>query len=203
MADDPTAKTDLFIKGPVDEKAGALKVLRDRGWQLKGFVIACLRALLADPDAFLQWLQPHRPVPERPGRLTEKAVMQRTVSRNAVRWTGSNLDEVRAVRPDADIIDGTLYVSHARTGQPVPVGELQVVFRRDLDQWWDRLSTVDRELFLTHREDRVLPAQVVDRLIRTGQLVAGAHFPASGQGMDFYWPPQLPDFLDERAQDAS
>lgn len=203
MDDDRAANTDLYIKGPVDEKLGALKVLRDRGWQLKGFVIACLRALLADPDTFLKRLQPHRPAERPPGRITKKAAMQRTSNPNAALWRGDNLDEVQAVRPDARLREGTLYVNHVRTGKPVPVGKHQVVFRRDWDQWWERLSDEDRALFVARREDGTLTAEVVDRLIRTGQLVAGAHFPASGEPMNFYWPPGLPEFLDERAGDAS
>lgn len=61
-------RTNVFVRGPVDEKEPAQQLLRAERRQLKGFVIACLRALLADPKGFLAGLEGHWPEERKPGR---------------------------------------------------------------------------------------------------------------------------------------
>lgn len=69
MADRRTTRTDsVYVPGPVPEKLPARRVLHAEGWQLREFVVACLRALLADPAGFLAGLDGHRPERRRSGR---------------------------------------------------------------------------------------------------------------------------------------
>lgn len=63
---------DVYVRGPVPEKEPAQQVLKSEGRQLKGFVIACLRALLANPERFLAHLDGHWPEPKRAGRPPKK-----------------------------------------------------------------------------------------------------------------------------------
>lgn len=51
----------------------------------------------------------------------------------AILWTGENFDEVKLLRPDAQLgDDGTLYLDHADGSGPVVVGINYVVHRREL-----------------------------------------------------------------------
>lgn len=59
---------DVYVRGPVPEKADAQRILAAENLQLKGFVIACLRALIADPKRFLKQLERHWPEAKHAGR---------------------------------------------------------------------------------------------------------------------------------------
>ncbi|MEU0078435.1 hypothetical protein ABZY58_11110 [Micromonospora tulbaghiae] len=64
-----TARRDsVYVRGPVHEKQPAQQVLGAAGWRIGEFVVACLRALLADPGRMLSALESHRPARSRPGR---------------------------------------------------------------------------------------------------------------------------------------
>jgi hypothetical protein len=71
---------DLFVRGPVPERDDVQALLHARKLQVKGFVIACMRALLADPDRFLAQLNQYWPEKRRAGRPPK-----RPQSRNAER----------------------------------------------------------------------------------------------------------------------
>lgn len=58
----------IFVSGPILEKERAQQLLEAEGWQLKTFVIACLRALLYDRDALLARLDGYWPERRQPGR---------------------------------------------------------------------------------------------------------------------------------------
>lgn len=62
MSDRPAPRSDsVYVRGPVPEKQPAQRVLGAAGWRLSEFIIACLRALTAEPSAFLHTLEQHRP----------------------------------------------------------------------------------------------------------------------------------------------
>jgi len=73
--------------------------------------------------------------------------------------------------------------------------------RELLDTWWGNLADDDRALFLAHRRDRDLPADVVDRVVASGQIVIGGCWPDSGQPARYFLPRYLGDFLAKRAAD--
>jgi hypothetical protein len=58
----------LTVRPPADLKAAAQDALRARGRETRGFVVACLAALVADPDAFLDQLTEHWPADKPRGR---------------------------------------------------------------------------------------------------------------------------------------
>ncbi|WJV51751.1 hypothetical protein [Streptomyces flavofungini] len=51
----------LTVRPPAALKADAQKKLKDRNRETQAFVIACLNALAADPDGFLDRLAEHWP----------------------------------------------------------------------------------------------------------------------------------------------
>lgn len=73
--------------------------------------------------------------------------------------------------------------------------------RKDrLKAWWDGLDQADRDLFLSHRDDPQLPAEVVKRLVETDQLVVGAKWEAD-PGYTFYWPADIHKLLQRESGD--
>lgn len=68
MTDRRTTNGSLYVPGRVPEKEPAQEILKAEDWQLRQFVIACLRALVADPKTFLAGLEAHRPERRKPGR---------------------------------------------------------------------------------------------------------------------------------------
>ncbi|MET8411122.1 hypothetical protein ABZV34_23975 [Streptomyces sp. NPDC005195] len=58
----------LTVRPPVALKAAAQEQLGQRGRETKAFVVACLNALVADPDGFLETLAEHWPAESRRGR---------------------------------------------------------------------------------------------------------------------------------------
>jgi hypothetical protein len=55
------ADPQLNVRPPADLKAKAHAALVQRRRGLRGFVVACLSALVADPDGFLEGLAAHWP----------------------------------------------------------------------------------------------------------------------------------------------
>lgn len=69
MVEHPPARSDsVYVPGPVVEKKPAQQILDAEDWQLREFVVACLRALVADPAGFLASLGDYRPDRRDPGR---------------------------------------------------------------------------------------------------------------------------------------
>ncbi|MGW7260724.1 hypothetical protein [Streptomyces sp. NPDC054834] len=58
----------LTVRPPATLKADAQKELTDRDREMKAFVVACLNALVADPDSFLNLLNEHWPAETPRGR---------------------------------------------------------------------------------------------------------------------------------------
>lgn len=58
----------LTVRPPADLKTQAQQLLADRDREMRGFVVACLAALKADPDGFLGRLADHWPAPKPRGR---------------------------------------------------------------------------------------------------------------------------------------
>ncbi|MFG1913081.1 hypothetical protein [Kribbella sp. NPDC048928] len=58
----------LTVRAPADVKGRATEVLQARGLEMRGFVVACLTALAADPDALLNQIEPHWPAEKPRGR---------------------------------------------------------------------------------------------------------------------------------------
>lgn len=58
----------LYVKAPVPEKLAAQEILRVRNRQLKGYVRACLAALIANPDQEIGRLEKHWPEEKHAGR---------------------------------------------------------------------------------------------------------------------------------------
>jgi hypothetical protein len=56
----------MTVRVPADLKAATQQALGDR--ELRGFVLACCTALVADPQVFLAGLEEHWPPPSRIGR---------------------------------------------------------------------------------------------------------------------------------------
>ncbi|GHF33311.1 hypothetical protein [Streptomyces fumanus] len=54
-------------------KQGATQALNNRGREMQGFVVACLNALVADPDSFLRRLSGHWPAEKPRGRPRKDA----------------------------------------------------------------------------------------------------------------------------------
>lgn len=63
----------LNVRPPTELRTDAQQLLEDRGLEMKGFVVACLTALTADPDQVLEWLRPHWPAPKPRGRPPKAA----------------------------------------------------------------------------------------------------------------------------------
>lgn len=63
----------LTVRPPADLLQQAGTVLTERGLERQALVVACLAALVADPDGFLAVLQPHWPPPARRGRPPARA----------------------------------------------------------------------------------------------------------------------------------
>lgn len=55
------ANPQLNVRPPAEDLQPAKRILSGRGREISGFVIACLRALRADPDGFLGVLEQHWP----------------------------------------------------------------------------------------------------------------------------------------------
>ncbi|SFW11611.1 hypothetical protein [Amycolatopsis australiensis] len=53
----------LNVRPPAEDLAAAKRILSGRSREIRGFVIACLRALRADPDGFLGQLDQYWPPP--------------------------------------------------------------------------------------------------------------------------------------------
>lgn len=69
MADRSATRSDsVFVPGPVPGKTAAQQTLRAEGRSFKAFVIACVHALLSDPQRFLSTLDGHWPEEGKPGR---------------------------------------------------------------------------------------------------------------------------------------
>ncbi|UXY32044.1 hypothetical protein [Streptomyces sp. HUAS TT20] len=69
----------LTVRPPAGLKEDALKALKARDRETKAFVVACLNALVADPDGFLERLDKHWPVQTprgRPRKTTTPAAPQ-------------------------------------------------------------------------------------------------------------------------------
>jgi len=81
---------------------------------------------------------------------------------------------------------------------PQVVYELLREARTALETWWGNLSDADRSLFLEHRDDYPLPADVVERLRATRQIIVGGKWEGQG-GYDFMWPSHLQQFLTDKA----
>ncbi|MEV5784564.1 hypothetical protein AB0L42_26675 [Streptomyces sp. NPDC052287] len=62
----------LTVRPNAALKAAAQDALGQRGRETKAFVVACLNALVADPDAFLEHLAEHWPAESRRGRPPRK-----------------------------------------------------------------------------------------------------------------------------------
>lgn len=62
----------LTIRPPLDLKTQATKALGDHAREMQAFVVACLTALVVDPDGFLARLEDHWP-PEAPRGRPRKA----------------------------------------------------------------------------------------------------------------------------------
>jgi hypothetical protein len=58
----------LTVRPPAEVKAQAEEILKAQGVQMRAFVVACLKALAADPEAFLAGLAGHWPAPKGRGR---------------------------------------------------------------------------------------------------------------------------------------
>ncbi|MFJ4931616.1 hypothetical protein [Streptomyces sp. NPDC088736] len=58
----------LTVRPPAALKTAAQEQLGQRGRETKAFVVACLNALVADPDGFLENLAEHWPAETRRGR---------------------------------------------------------------------------------------------------------------------------------------
>jgi hypothetical protein len=54
-------------------KQQATQALNSRGREMQGFVVACLNALIADPDGFLEQLNGHWPAEKPRGRPRKDA----------------------------------------------------------------------------------------------------------------------------------
>lgn len=65
---DRHADTPLQARAPAPLKAEAQRVLRAHRRDMRGFVVACLTALTADPDRFLDQLDQHWPAQKPRGR---------------------------------------------------------------------------------------------------------------------------------------
>ena len=55
-----------------DEYDDGKTVLDERGWEIDGFLRACLRMLREEPEKLLALLTPYRPPPKRRGRPPKK-----------------------------------------------------------------------------------------------------------------------------------
>ncbi|ASR40007.1 hypothetical protein BAY61_31955 (plasmid) [Prauserella marina] len=64
----------LTVRPPADLKRDAQATLAERGLQMRAFVVACLAALINDPERFLATLRPHWPdkKPHLGGRAASK-----------------------------------------------------------------------------------------------------------------------------------
>lgn len=58
----------LNFRPEPDERADAKALLDERGWEMDGFLRACLRLLRDKPDTMLSLLASHRPPPKPRGR---------------------------------------------------------------------------------------------------------------------------------------
>jgi hypothetical protein len=58
----------LTVRPPAEVKDRADAVLKERGLEMRGFVVACLAALADDPDALLAHLGKHWPAEKPRGR---------------------------------------------------------------------------------------------------------------------------------------
>ncbi|MFJ3310268.1 hypothetical protein ACIPSA_46210 [Streptomyces sp. NPDC086549] len=63
----------LTVRPPATLKADAQKELTNRGREMKAFIVACLNALVADPDGFLNLLNEHWPAETPRGRPRKTA----------------------------------------------------------------------------------------------------------------------------------
>jgi hypothetical protein len=111
---------------------------------------------------------------------------------DAAMWAAI-LEARRAGVPDTVLMD--------RTDQSRATLNRKAGARRTLDEWWEGLSAADRTLFLAHRTDRELPAEVVQRLIATGQIIVGAKWEADPD-WTFYWPTDIADLLTREAGES-
>lgn len=58
----------LNVRPPNEDRKAAHAALGERGKDMTGFITACLRALVRDPDRLLALLAPHWPAPKARGR---------------------------------------------------------------------------------------------------------------------------------------
>ncbi|WP_406490575.1 hypothetical protein OHB06_00855 [Streptomyces sp. NBC_01604] len=58
----------LTVRPDTDLKQQATQALSDRDREMQGFVVACLNALVVDPDGFLERLKEHWPAEKPRGR---------------------------------------------------------------------------------------------------------------------------------------
>jgi hypothetical protein len=68
MASSQHADPQLNVRPPAAVMNQAKDVLRERDREIRGFVVACLAALNADPDALLAQLAEHWPADKPRGR---------------------------------------------------------------------------------------------------------------------------------------
>lgn len=67
VADQHKDRSKAFRPEPAEYDDG-MTVIKQRGWEMDGFLRACLRMLLAEPDKLLGLLAPYRPPSKRRGR---------------------------------------------------------------------------------------------------------------------------------------
>lgn len=58
-------RTGVSARTDPEVRDAANAVLEERGWNLKQFIVAALKAVAVQPDQMLKFLEAHRP-PERP-----------------------------------------------------------------------------------------------------------------------------------------
>lgn len=73
MADQPERSDrhvdpKLTIRPPAEMRREVLRILRERGLTAQDYVLACLAALVDDPDWQIKVVEPHWPPPKPKGR---------------------------------------------------------------------------------------------------------------------------------------
>lgn len=67
------ADPPLTVRPPAEVLAATKDILDTHGHEIRGFVVACMNALGAEPDAFLAQLAEHWPAPKPRGRPPKAA----------------------------------------------------------------------------------------------------------------------------------